>query len=87
MRIVQKIPHPYLSVHVFAFNDNYLLKIQLGPFEQVMRFPMEAISDPSEFEMIFENEVWMEKVKSNFMYLKTVQEDFLASLEERRNLS
>jgi hypothetical protein len=81
MKIVQRIPHPYLSVSVFIFNDNYLLKIQLGSFEQVLRFPLETVSDPSELADILENAAWLDRLKNNFLNLKLIQEEFLASFQ------
>lgn len=38
MRILGQIPHPHLLINVFKSNNKFLLKFELGPFEQVYKF-------------------------------------------------
>lgn len=38
MRILGQIPHPHLLINVFRSNNKFILKIELGPFEQVYKF-------------------------------------------------
>lgn len=78
MKILFRIPHPYIYACVLKLNDNYLLKVQLGAFEQIIRFPEEQISDPAVLGSILENEAWMEIIKNNFLQLKNLREEFLS---------
>ncbi|ASS48141.1 MAG: hypothetical protein A3D31_00360 [Candidatus Fluviicola riflensis] len=37
MRVVADIPHPRYKIQVFLYNAKYLVKIELGQFEQVYK--------------------------------------------------
>ncbi|WP_205501764.1 hypothetical protein [Rufibacter psychrotolerans] len=37
MRVVADIPHPDLKITLLAWNGKYLLKLELGPFEQTYK--------------------------------------------------
>ncbi|MBA9079485.1 MULTISPECIES: hypothetical protein [Rufibacter] len=37
MRVVTDIPHPEIKITLFAWNGKYLLKLELGPFEQTYK--------------------------------------------------
>jgi hypothetical protein len=37
MRVVADIPHPEIKITLLSWNDKYLLKLELGPFEQTYK--------------------------------------------------
>lgn len=37
MRIVKQIPHDQFKITIFSWNDKYLLKLEIGQFEQVYK--------------------------------------------------
>ncbi|WP_207432842.1 hypothetical protein [Sabulibacter ruber] len=37
MRVVADIPHPEIKITLLAWNGKYLLKLELGPFEQTYK--------------------------------------------------
>ncbi|KAA3436290.1 hypothetical protein [Rufibacter hautae] len=37
MRVVADIPHPDIKITLLAWNGKYLLKLELGPFEQTYK--------------------------------------------------
>lgn len=37
MRVVADIPHPRYKIQIFSYNAKYLVKIELGQFEQVFK--------------------------------------------------
>lgn len=37
MRIVADIPHPRYKIQVFSYNSRYIVKIELGQFEQTFK--------------------------------------------------
>jgi hypothetical protein len=37
MRIIGEIPHPECKITLFHWNNKYLLKLELGPFEQTFK--------------------------------------------------
>jgi hypothetical protein len=38
MRLIGQIPHPTLIISVFKSNNKYILKFEVGPFEQTYKF-------------------------------------------------
>ena len=34
MRVIEEIPHPRFKIQIFSYNAKYILKIELGQFEQ-----------------------------------------------------
>jgi len=39
VRVVADIPHPRYKIQVFMYNAKYMVKIELGQFEQVFKIP------------------------------------------------
>ena len=37
MRVVGEIPHPECKITIFHWNNKYLVKLELGPFEQTFK--------------------------------------------------
>ena len=38
MRLLARIPHPRLLISIFKNEGKYILKFEIGPFEQVYKF-------------------------------------------------
>jgi hypothetical protein len=37
MRVIDEIPHPRFKIQIFSYNSKYIVKIELGQFEQVYK--------------------------------------------------
>ena len=37
MRIVKEIPHPQFKITIFSWNSKYIIKIEIGQFEQIYK--------------------------------------------------
>jgi hypothetical protein len=37
MRVIADVPHPRFKIQIFSYNGKYLLKIELGQFEQTFK--------------------------------------------------
>ena len=37
MRFIEDIPHPKYKIQIFSFNSKYIVKIELGQFEQTFK--------------------------------------------------
>lgn len=48
MRLVKQIPHHKLSINIFLMNDKYVLKIEIGSYEQIFK----VIADEKGMEYI-----------------------------------
>ena len=62
MIILGQIPHPNLNITVFKSNNKYIVKFEIGPFEQSYKF-LEANSI-SGFEDVSRlvDEVWLKEI-------------------------
>jgi hypothetical protein len=46
MRVVGDIPHPECKITIFHWNNKYLIKLELGPFEQTFKISeLDVISE------------------------------------------
>jgi hypothetical protein len=50
MRVVGEIPHPYLKITIFNWNNRYLIKLEQGSFEQT--FKVSELDVTSEEDLI-----------------------------------
>ena len=67
MRVVKDIPHDKFKITVFSYNDKYLLKFEIGTFEQTFKVKHQDIEGLSALEKLIDEE-----------FLKTVMNSFLA---------
>jgi hypothetical protein len=37
MRVIEEIPHPKYKIQLFSYNAKYIIKIELGQFEQTYK--------------------------------------------------
>lgn len=37
MRVIEEIPHPKFKIQLFSYNAKYIVKIELGQFEQTYK--------------------------------------------------
>ncbi|MBX7202736.1 MAG: hypothetical protein K1X77_06670 [Bacteroidia bacterium] len=37
MRIIDSIPHPQLTISIFSMNEKFLVKFEVGPYEQTYK--------------------------------------------------
>jgi hypothetical protein len=48
MRVVKEIPHPACKITLFAWNNRYIIKIELGYFEQTFKIDQFDVSGDDE---------------------------------------
>lgn len=37
MRVIEEIPHPRFKIQIFSYNSKYIVKVELGQFEQLYK--------------------------------------------------
>lgn len=77
MRIIATIPHPVVKISVFQMNSKYLIKMELGSFEQTYKISEEEIQSIEELEQICTGE-FMKNVITRF---ESMRNDFFGALE------
>ena len=66
MRILGQIPHPQLMISVFKSNNKFILKFEIGPFEQSYKFLESSEIDSLEAIQKIVTEEFIAKVFSVF---------------------
>jgi hypothetical protein len=50
MRVIAEIPHPKYKIQIFNYNAKYIVKIELGQFEQLFKIAETDVSDIEEIK-------------------------------------
>lgn len=56
MRIVGEIDHPECKITIFHWNNKYLIKLELGPFEQTFKLNEFDIGSEAELKKIVDED-------------------------------
>ena len=65
MRVVGEIPHPECKITIFHWNNKYLVKLELGPFEQTFKIPEYDVSGEDELKRIITRD-FMQQAMARF---------------------
>ncbi len=57
MRLVKDIPHERYKIQLFQYNGKYILKIELGQFEQTFKIGDTDVEGPGEVEQMITPEL------------------------------
>lgn len=70
MRIVDTIPHPQVTIHIFQMNDKFLVKFEAGPMEQVFKFRNDQVAGLQELKSKIDPE-FINQVIDRFHQMKS----------------
>lgn len=56
MRVVGEIEHPECKITIFHWNNKYLIKLEMGPFEQTFKLNEFDISSEADLRKIVDKE-------------------------------
>lgn len=56
MRVVGEIPHPYLKITIFKWNNRYLIKLEYGSYEQTFKVSELDVTSESDLIKIVDSE-------------------------------
>lgn len=70
MRVIGNIPHPSISISIFAMNDKYQIRFEAGPMEQIFKIPQTEINGIEGIKELVDEE-FLSKITERFneMYL------------------
>lgn len=57
MRLVKDIPHERYKIQLFSYNAKYILKIELGQFEQTFKIGETDVDGPTDVEKMLTPEL------------------------------
>lgn len=70
MRIVGRIPHPSITITLFAHNERYIVKLEAGPMEQTYKIPSDQIGNLENLPKVVDSVFLTECLKHfNAMFL------------------
>ncbi|MDC3252915.1 hypothetical protein OAU25_01550 [Crocinitomicaceae bacterium] len=55
MRLIKEVPHPRYKIQIHQYNGKYIVKIELGQFEQSFKISETDVSGPKEVENMITN--------------------------------
>ena len=82
MRIVGNIPHPKITISIFAMNDKYQVKFEAGPMEQIFKFYGDEVSGVDAIKNIIDAD-FIDEVMTRFVEMFTS----LKNLKEKHKLN
>lgn len=65
MRIIDQIPHPQLSISIFSMNNKYLVKFEVGSYEQTYKVNHDDVQGLEELKEKVNSEL-LDKVAAAF---------------------
>jgi len=66
MRVIAQIPHPFLSITLFMWNQKYILKFELDNLEQTYKIHELDTAGEAEVRAVVENEAFVKQVVARF---------------------
>ncbi len=84
MRIVKEIPHERFKIQIMHYNEKYMLKIELGQFEQVFKIGQMDIENLEDLESMMSDE-FLSSCIHRFISMRTDWEKAFLSVKEIKN--
>lgn len=82
MRFLKDIPHERYKIQVFNYNARYIVKIELGQFEQIYKIDETEVSGLDEVEKMVNNELLLNSLH-RFIAMR---EDWSKSFNKKNEL-
>jgi hypothetical protein len=70
MRIIGNIPHPTITISIFAMNDKYQIRFEAGPMEQIFKISQTEVNGIEGIQKLVDED-FLQKITARFneMYL------------------
>ena len=65
MRVIGHIPHPSITITVFAMNDKYQIRFEAGPLEQIFKIPQNKVDGMEGIKQMVDDD-FIDKVRVRF---------------------
>jgi hypothetical protein len=74
MRVVADIPHPRYKIQIFSYNGKFMVKIELGQFEQVFKIAESDVNGIEDVKRMVTEELLRNSL-DRFLTMRTDWED------------
>lgn len=78
MRVVEEIPHNQFKITIFSWNNKYIVKIEIGQFEQVYKISESDVMGIDDIKLML-NDTFLSKVMNRFVEMRS---DFADSFKK-----
>ena len=78
MRVVEEIPHSQFKITIFSWNNKYIIKIEIGQFEQSFKINESDVSGIDDIKLML-NDAFLSKVMNRFVEMRS---DFADSFKK-----
>ena len=78
MRVVEEIPHDQFKITIFSWNNKYILKIEIGQFEQVYKINESDVMGTDDIKSMLDS-AFLSKVMNRFVEMRS---DFAESFKK-----
>jgi hypothetical protein len=79
MRVLAEIPHPKYKIQLFNYNAKYVVKIELGQFEQIFKIAEADVEDLEEVKRMVSETLLNNSIK-RFL---SMREDWLDAFNQK----
>lgn len=80
MRVIADIPHPRYKIQIFLYNAKYLVKIQLGQFEQTFKIAETDVNGLEELKRMITDQLLRNSLE-RFLSMRTDWEEAFKNKE------
>lgn len=70
MRVIGSVPHELVKITIFEWNNRYLIKLELGQFEQTFKVNQTDVSGLAGAQRLIDEEFIAKAIK-NFVEMRT----------------
>ncbi len=70
MRVIAEIPHERYKIQIFNYNSKYLVKVELGQFEQIFKIGELDVNGIEDIKSMFTDEL-LENCLQRFIGMRT----------------
>lgn len=83
MRVIAEIPHDRYKIQIFNYNSKYILKVELGQFEQVYKIGELDVVGLEDIKLMVTEEL-LENCLHRFVSMRTDWENAFARKNENK---
>ncbi|MDF3028864.1 MAG: hypothetical protein K0S23_3171 [Fluviicola sp.] len=80
MRVIADIPHPRYKIQIFLYNAKYLVKIELGQFEQTFKIAESDVNGLEELKRMVTDQLLRNSLE-RFLSMRTDWEEAFKNKE------
>ena len=70
MRIVEEIPHNQFKISIFSWNNKFIIKIEIGQFEQVYKINESDVMGVDDIKSMLDD-AFLSKVMNRFVDMRS----------------